>query len=77
MLTYGETYDRADEDMRLRRSTIAIATTKLVDFIVTEFESHYLRLPNDEEFTHVLNRTEVRVMSGCMGRIDCSHWRWR
>lgn len=63
--------------MRLSRSTIAAATTKLVDFIVTEFEPHYLRPPNDEELSRILKRNEEQGMPGCMGSIECSHWRWR
>lgn len=77
MLAYEETYDRADEYARLSRSTSAVETSKLVDFIVLELETHYLRPPNDEEMAQILKRNEERGMLRCMGSIDCSHWRQR
>lgn len=77
VLAYGETYDRSDEYTRLSRSTVAVATTKLVDFIVHEYAPMYLRPPNDAELAHILHRNAQRGMPGCIGSIDCSHWPWR
>lgn len=72
VLAYGESYERADEYARLSRLTIAAATTKLVDFIVTELEAHYLRPQNDEELSRILKRNEERGVPGCMESIECS-----
>lgn len=77
VLAYGESYDRSDEYVRLSRSTVAVATTKLVDFIVHKYAPMYLRAPNDDELAHILHRNAQRGMPGCMGSIDCSHWPWR
>lgn len=37
VLANGETYDGSDEYVRLSRSTVAVATSKLVEFIVDEY----------------------------------------
>lgn len=77
VLAYGEAADRADEYVRLARSTVDVATRKLVEFIVSEYEPLYLRPPNDEELTTILRRNAERGLPGCMGSLDCSHWEWR
>jgi len=76
VLAYGESYDRADEYVRLSKSTMKVATKKLIDFIVEEWEPIYLRPPNDEEVKRMLEHNAARVMSGCIGSLDCSHWEW-
>lgn len=77
VLAYGETYDRSDEYTRLSRSTVAVATIKLVEFIVQEYSPMYLRPLNDAELAHILHRNAQRGMPGCICSIDCSHWPWR
>jgi len=80
VLAYGESYDRADEYVRLSKSTIEVATKKLiefiVEFIVEEWEPVYLRALNDEEVKRMLERNAARGMPGCIGSLDCSHWEW-
>jgi len=76
VLAYGESYDRADEYVRLSKSTVEVATTKLIEFIVEEWEPVYLRPPNDEEVERILERNAARGMPGCIGSLDCSHWEW-
>ena len=77
VLAYGETYDRADEYVRLSKATISIAVHKLIDFVVEEYAASYLRAPSDAELRVILDRNKARGMPGCIGSIDCSHWRWR
>jgi len=76
VLAYGESYDRADEYVRLYNSTIEVATKKLIEFIVEEWEPVYLRHPNDEEVERMLERNAARGMPGCIGSLDFSHWLW-
>lgn len=77
VLPDGETNDRSDEYTRTSRSNVAVATTKLVDFIVHEYTLMYVRPPNDAELAHILHRNAQCGMPGCTGSIDCSHWPWR
>lgn len=76
VLAYGEASDRGDEYVRLSASTIAEATRHLVDYLVERYEPTYLRPPTNEEVAYILERNAARGMPGCLGSIDCSHWRW-
>ena len=76
VLAYGESYDRADEYVRLSKSTIEVATKKLIECFVEEWEPDYLRPPNANEYEQILERNAARGMPGCIGRLDCSHWEW-
>jgi len=70
VLAYVESYDRADEYVRLSKSTVEVATKKLIEFIVEEWEPVYLRPPNDEEVERMLERNAARGMPVCIGSID-------
>ena len=74
VIAYGASYDRCDEYVRLSRSTIAVATKKLMQFIVEEFGPSYLRAPTPAEVQRILTRNAQRGMPGCLGSMDCSHW---
>ena len=76
VLAYGEAADRADEYVRLSRSTILLSVKCLVVCIVSKWESTYLRRPNDAELKTILDRNAERGFPGCMGSLDCSHWAW-
>jgi len=76
VLAYGESYDRADEYVPLSKSTIDVATKKLIELIVEEWEPVYLRPPNDEEVNRMLERNAARGMPGYFGSLDFSHWEW-
>lgn len=77
VIAYGESYDRADEYVRLSRSTVQVATKKLMAFIVERYSSVYLRDPTAADLERILARNAERGMPGCMGSIDCAHWQWR
>jgi len=76
VLAYGESYDRADEYVRLSRSTIARAVKLFTEFMVDEFGPHYLRPPTPPEIEKILARNDERGLPGCLGSLDCSHWEW-
>jgi len=76
VLAYGETSDRAGEYFQMSKSTIEVATKKLIEVIVEEWEPVYLRPPHDEEVKRMLERNAARGMPGCIGSLDCSHWEW-
>lgn len=75
MLASGESYDRADEYVRLSQSTIAVATEQFVKFVVDHFAGKYLRPPNDAEVARILSRKAQRGLLGCLGSIDCTYWK--
>jgi len=77
VLASGEAYDRGDENVRLSRSTIAVAVDKFVRFIIQRFGPEYLRPPNDAELNDILQRNAARGMPGCIKSMDCSQWQWR
>ena len=76
VLAYGEAADRADEYVRISRSTIHLSIQCLVRCIVSKWESTYLRRPNDEELKTMMDRNTERGFPGCMGSLDFSHWVW-
>lgn len=75
-IAYGETFDRADEYVRLSRSTVALCTKRLLEFVVKRFSGDYLRQPTDAEVASILARNKQRGLPGCIVSIDCTHWRW-
>jgi len=77
VLAYGEAADRAEEYVRLSRSTILLSVKCLVVCIVSKWESTYLRRPNNAELQTILDRNAERGFPGCMGSLDCSHWAWQ
>ena len=76
VLAYGESYHRADEYVRLSRSTIARAVKLFTEFVVDEFGPQYLRPPTPPEIENMLARNAERGLPGCLGSLDCSHWEW-
>jgi len=76
VLAYGESYDRADEYVRLSKSTIARAVKLFTEFVVDEFTPDYLRPPTRSEIEGILARNAERGLPGCLGSLDCSHWEW-
>jgi len=76
VLAYGESYDRADEYVRLSRSTIATAVKLFTEFMVDDFGPLYLRPPTWREIGSILTRNAERGLPGCLGLLDCSHWEW-
>jgi len=77
VLAFGETYDRADEYVRLSKATIEICVKKLLDFLNTRYQPEYLRQPTKTEMTAIMERSAARGLPGCIGSLDCSHWEWR
>jgi len=64
VLAYGESYDRADEYVRLARSKSARAVKLFTEFMVDELGSHYLRPPTPPEIEKILTRNAERGLPG-------------
>jgi len=73
VLAFGESYDRADEYVRLSKATIEVCVKKLLDVLITEYEGQYLRQPTTTELKTIMERSAARGMPGCIGSLDCSH----
>jgi len=76
VIAYGEAADRADEYVRLSRTTIATSNKLLMDFIVKRWGPTYLRQPNQDELSQIMERSKERGMPGCIGSLHCCHWEW-
>jgi len=76
VLAYGECPDRGDEYVCLSQATIEVATKTLVEYLVDDLGSSYLRPPSDREVEGILARNSARGLPGCLGSLDCSHWKW-
>jgi len=72
----GKAADRADEYVRLSRTTIATSNKFLKDFIVKQWGPIYLRRPNQDELKQIMQRNKKRRVPGCIGSLDCCHWEW-
>ena len=77
VLAFGESYDRADEYVRLSKATIEACVKRLLDFLISRYEPEYLRRPTPAEVAVILERSAARGLPGCTGSLDCSHWEWR
>lgn len=76
VMVYGEAYERADEYVRLSRSTISVVTKKLVSFIVSRFTTEHLRQPTVVELRSILKRNVERGLPRCIASLNCSQRRW-
>jgi len=76
VLGYGQSYDRADEYVRLSRSTISTAIKLFTEFMVDDFGPLYLRPPTRREIESILGHNPERGLPKCLGSLDCSHWEW-
>ena len=64
VIASGETADRADEYVRLSRSTVAQATTLLLEFIVLRWRPTYLRRPYNLDLKKMMERNAGRGFPG-------------
>jgi len=75
VLGNGDAADRLDEYVRLLRSTTNVAVKSFIEFIVNKYESTYLRAPKNEEITRILAFNKDCGFPGCIGSLECSHWK--
>lgn len=77
MLTNGVAADATDEYICIGESTAIESLRKFVTAIVKVFEDEYLRSPNKNDTTRLLEIGEERGFPGMLGSIDCMHWKWK
>jgi len=76
VLAHGESYDHADEYVRLSRSNISTAVKLFTEFMVNDFGPLYLRPPTRRAIESILARNPERGLLGCLGSLDCSYCEW-
>ncbi|XP_057439899.1 uncharacterized protein LOC130731648 [Lotus japonicus] len=77
MLAYGSPADSVDEYVRIGESTAIECLKNFVEGVCVVFGETYLRRPNQEDITRLLQWGESRGFPGMLGSIDCMHWEWK
>ncbi|XP_057447831.1 uncharacterized protein LOC130739527 [Lotus japonicus] len=77
MLAYGSPADSVDEYVRIGESTAIECLKNFVEGVCAVFGETYLRRPNHEDITRLLQWGEFRGFPGMLGSIDCMHWEWK
>lgn len=76
-LAYGIAADALDEYLGIAESTAIESLRRFVKAVVQVFEHEYLRSPNENDTTRLLELGEDRGFPGMLGSIDCMHWKWK
>jgi hypothetical protein len=76
MLAYGVPSDIVDEYVRMGDSTIQESFKRFNRAIIDLYGKEYLRKPSESEAAEISERNRSRGFPGCLGSIDCMHWRW-
>ena len=77
MLAYGGAADAVDEVVRLGESTILICLKEFCSSVVNLFGEEYLREPNQDDISRLLEENKSRGFPGMLGSLDCMHWQWK
>jgi hypothetical protein len=76
-LADGVPVDYVDEYVRMGESTAIESLRRFVRAICEVFGKEYLRAPNEDDTTRLLNIAAQRGFPGMLGSIDCMHWKWK
>lgn len=77
MLAYGTPADLQDEYLRLAESTALESLTWFCKEVHTCFFDEYCRQPTQANIDRILQVNTQRGFPGCIGSLDCMHWRWK
>lgn len=77
MLAYGSPADVLQEYIRTSASTNVESLKQYCETLVKEFGDQYLRPLEGSCLTSILEENESRGFPGCIGSIDCMHWKWK
>lgn len=50
--------------------------TRLISIILGKYQPLYLRAPTVEDLKSLMRHNAERGSPGCIGSLDCTHWRW-
>ncbi|XP_012841572.1 PREDICTED: uncharacterized protein LOC105961854 [Erythranthe guttata] len=77
ILAYGVPADLLDDHIRIGESTSIESLRHFVKAIVAIFSEKYLRAPNQDDLSRLLQVNEQRGFPGMLGSIDYMHWKWK
>lgn len=77
MLAYGTPADLQDEYLRLAESTALESLNRFCQAVHACFSDQYRRQPTQADIDHILELNTKRGFPGCIGSLDCMHWRWK
>ncbi|XP_012851118.1 PREDICTED: uncharacterized protein LOC105970840 [Erythranthe guttata] len=77
ILAYGVPADFLDDHIRIGESTAIESLRHFVKAIIAVFGEKYLRAPNEDDLSRLLQINERRGFPGMLGSIDCMHWMWK
>uniref|UniRef100_A0A453J9E7 DDE Tnp4 domain-containing protein n=1 Tax=Aegilops tauschii subsp. strangulata TaxID=200361 RepID=A0A453J9E7_AEGTS len=77
MLTYGILVDLADDHLAMGESQAIMCVKRFAVGVVQVFDPEYLRAPNAEDASRLLEMNKARGFPGMLGSIDCMHWSWK
>jgi hypothetical protein len=76
MLASGCAADLVDDWLYIGESTAIKSMRLFVKSLVEIFGDRYLRAPNEEDTTRLMQYSESIGFRGMLGSIDCMHWPW-
>jgi hypothetical protein len=77
MFAYGVSGDFMDGYLRITENTATKCLRKFVKSVISIYSDKYLRSPNNNDITRLLEVNTRRGFSGMLGSIDCMHWKWK
>ncbi|XP_062155181.1 uncharacterized protein LOC133863235 [Alnus glutinosa] len=77
MLAYGVSGDFMDEYLRIAENTATQCLHYFVKSIISIYSDKYLRSPNSDDITRLLEVNTRRGFPRMLGSIDCMHWKWK
>ncbi|KAK2634213.1 hypothetical protein Ddye_029005 [Dipteronia dyeriana] len=77
MLSYGVPTDFVNEYVRIDESTVIESLDKFVKAIIAVFRDEYLRSPNNDGITRLLEFNSRCGFPGLLGSIDYMYWKWK
>lgn len=77
MLSTGVGGDVVDEYCRVSETSALISLKEFSKSVVAAFGGEYLRAPTESDLRRIMAINAARGFPGCIGSIDCQHYRWR
>jgi len=75
MLAYGVSGDFMNEYLRIAENIATKYLRKFVKSVISIYSGKYLRSPNNNDITRLLEVNTRRGFSWMLGGIDCMHWK--
>jgi hypothetical protein len=76
ILAYGTAADATDEYVRISETSALMSLRRFCLAICEEFGPEYGRQPTEQDMRRILAVNSLRGFPGCLGSIDCQHWKW-